>query len=57
MDTVRKVYNRLKRVLKKRRNVETEDHSKIFENFQGVHVNALKIDEVFEEVLTVFEEE
>ena len=32
------------------------DNSKVFEKFQGVHVDALKIDEVFEEVLTTIEE-
>ena len=48
MDTIRKIYGRMRRLVKKRKGREVEDNSKIFESFQGVQVNALKIDEVFE---------
>lgn len=55
MDTVRKIYGRVKRALKKK-GKEIEDNQKIFESSLGVHINALKIDEAFEEALTILEE-
>jgi HSP90 family molecular chaperone len=54
METVRKIYARLRRVLKKK-GKEVEDQHKLFESPQVVQVNALKIDEAFEEVLGAIE--
>lgn len=55
LDTSRKLYARLRRLLKKR-GKDTVDNSRAFETSQGVLINALRIDEVFEEVLTPFEQ-
>jgi hypothetical protein len=56
MSTIKKVYGRLRRYIKKRNGRLIEDHQKIFETSQGVHINALEIDEIFEEVLGFLEQ-
>lgn len=44
MDTIRKIFGRLKRMIKKKKGKDIEDNHKIFENSQAVHINALRID-------------
>lgn len=44
MDTIKKVYSRIRRLIKKKKGKEVEDQQKFFETSQGVHINALKID-------------
>lgn len=44
MDTIKKVYSRIRRLIKKKKGKEVEDQQKLFETSQGVHINALKID-------------
>lgn len=57
MDTIRKVYGRMRRLLKKRRGKDIEDNSEIFDGSQGMQVNAVKIDQIFERTVALFEEE
>ena len=47
IDTLRKVYGRVTRLVKKKKGKEVGDMHKLFESAEGVHINALKIDEAF----------
>ena len=56
IDTLRKVYGRVVRLVRKNKGKEFEDMHKLFESSEGVHINALKIDEAFEEALLALDQ-